>query len=98
PARRRRRLGPPYSCRVTAGAAPAKSSDADGAGLEPATYRWMRPLAVIAIGVVVTAAFNTDPVPGAHGKHLAVSAALVVFAVGTIAVVRLPIAAPIVQL
>jgi signal transduction histidine kinase len=88
----------PYSFRVTAGAATPKVSLADAAGLDPVTYRWMRPLAVVALGVVVTAAFNTDPAPGAHGQHLAVSATLVVFAVGTMAVVRLPIAPPIVQL
>jgi signal transduction histidine kinase len=37
----------------------------------------------------VTASFQTSPGPGAHGEHLAVSAALVIFAVGTIGAVRL---------
>lgn len=58
----------------------------------------MRPLAVVALGVVVTTAFNTDPTPGASGQHLAVSAALVVFAAGTIAVVRLRETPLVVQL
>jgi signal transduction histidine kinase len=70
----------------------------DAAPVDPAAYRWMRPLAVIAVGVVATAAFQTHPEPGVHGQHLAVSVALVVFAVGTMAVVRLSAAAPQVQL
>jgi signal transduction histidine kinase len=58
----------------------------------------MRPLAVAAVAVVVTTAFQTHPAPGAHGQHLAVSVALVVFAAGTIAVVRLRVAGPEAQL
>jgi signal transduction histidine kinase len=46
---------------------------------------------------VVTAAFQTQPRPGSSGDHLAVSVALLVFAAGTIAVVRLPDAGPPVQ-
>jgi len=58
----------------------------------------MRVPAVLALGFIVTTAFQTHPGPGAHGQHLAVSAALIVFAVGTIAIVRLPAAAPNIQL
>ena len=72
----------PYSFRVSS------SARADPVGA--ASYRWMRPLAVVAIGFVVTAAFQTHPGPGAHGQHLAVSASLIVFAAATIGVVRLP--------
>ena len=66
--------------------------------VDAATYRWMRPLAVVAIGFVVTAAFQTDPGPGARGQHLAVSVALIVFALATIGVVRTADAATYVQL
>lgn len=83
---------------MTAPDATLKASIADAAGLDPPTYRWMRPLAIVAIGVVVTIAFQTDPAPGARGQHLAVSAALIVFAAATIAMVRLPLAPPAVQL
>ncbi len=69
----------------------------DDAVIDPAAYRWMRPLAVVAIAVVVTAAFQTDPGPGAHGRHLAVSIALVLYVASTVAVVRLPSARPAVQ-
>jgi len=58
------------------------------------TPRWIRPLAVCVVGFVVTAAFQTQPGPGLHGVHLAVSVALVVLAVATIAAMRLPEAAP----
>jgi signal transduction histidine kinase len=77
---------------------PAAAVPAGPEGLDPPSYRWMRPLAVIAVGFVVTAAFQTDPGPGDHGRHLAVSVALIVFAAGTFAIVRLPAAAPKVQL
>jgi signal transduction histidine kinase len=53
-------------------------------------YRWMRPLAVVVVAFVVTAAFNTRPVPGLHGHHLAISAALAVFAIGTVTLIRAP--------
>ncbi len=54
----------------------------------------MRPLAVIAVAVVVTTAFHTHPGPGVDGQHLAVSAVLAMCGVGTIAVIRAPRAAP----
>jgi signal transduction histidine kinase len=73
-------------------------TEVEGAPVDAATYRWMRPLAVVAIGFVVTGAFQTHPGPGAQGQHLAVSVALIVFAVATIGVVRLPDAAPKLQL
>ena len=66
-----------------------QATEADGAPIDAATYRWMRPLAVFAVGFVVITAFQMHPAPGAHGQHLAVSVALVVFAAGTIAIVRL---------
>jgi signal transduction histidine kinase len=75
-----------------------QTTDLDGAPVDAATYRWMRPLVVFAVGFVVTTAFQTYPAPGAHGQHLAVSVALVVFAAGTIAIVRLPQAPANVQL
>ena len=54
----------------------AASACADGE-TDLAAFRWMRPLAVAAIAVVVTAAFNTHPAPGVNGEHLAVSVVLV---------------------
>ena len=54
----------------------------------------MRLLAVIAVGVVVTAAFQTRPGPGVQGQHLAVSAALAVLGVGTITAIRTSDTAP----
>jgi signal transduction histidine kinase len=59
---------------------------------EAVDYRWMRPLAIVAVAFVVTAAFNTHPAPGVEGQHLAVSVALVVFTVGTITIIRMPAA------
>jgi len=53
------------------------------------SYRWLRPLAIAATAFVVTAAFQTHPGPGTHGRHLAVSAALVALAVAMVAMVRL---------
>jgi signal transduction histidine kinase len=50
----------------------------------------MRLLAVVAVGVVVITAFQTRPAPGVHGQNLAVSAALAVLGIGTIAIIRLP--------
>jgi signal transduction histidine kinase len=58
----------------------------------------MRPVAVAAVVVVVTAALRTKPGPGLTGDHLAVTAALVVVAVGTLLVIRPPSAAPAVQM
>ncbi len=52
-------------------------------------YRWVRPLAVLAIGFVVTTAFQAHPAPGAHGQHLAVTVALVGIAAGTVGMLRL---------
>jgi len=75
----------------------AHGTEVEGAP-DAASYRWMRPLAVVLIGFVVTAAFQTHPGPGAHGQHLALSIALIVFAVATIGVVRLADAAPSLQL
>jgi signal transduction histidine kinase len=75
---------------VTSGLAPV----AGDAGVGAAGYRRMRILALVAIAVVVTAAFQTHPGPGLSGRYLAVSAALVVFAAGTMAVVRAPSAGP----
>ena len=57
-------------------------------------YRWMRPLAIVAIAVVVTGSFETHPGPGTEGRYLAVSAALILFAVGTVVVVRTPNSQP----
>jgi len=54
----------------------------------------MRPLAVAAVAVVVTAVFNTDPRPGVGGRHLAVAVALVLFTAGTVAVIRARDASP----
>jgi signal transduction histidine kinase len=54
-----------------------------------ATYRWLRPLAVVAIGFVVTTAFQIQPAPGGHGAHLGVTLALVAFAAATIGMLRL---------
>lgn len=63
-----------------------------------AAYRRMRVLAVVLIAVVVTAAFQTHPGPGISGRYLAISLAVVVFGVGTIAAIRMSSAAPRVML
>ena len=89
---------PSYTFVVSSEAAVARAATGvTTAPVDAASYRWMRLLAIIVVGVVATAAFQTHPGAGVRGQHLAVSAALVVFAVGTITVVRLP-AAPKVQL
>jgi signal transduction histidine kinase len=82
----------PYSFGVSSEAPTTSRAASDRAGISPAAYRWMRPLAVFAVGFVVTTAFQTHPPPGAHGQHLAVSVALVVLAATTVAVVRMPLA------
>ena len=66
-----------------------QATEAQGAAIDAATYRWVRPLVVFAVGFVVTTSVQTHPAPGAHGEHLAVTVALVVFAAGTVAIVRL---------
>jgi signal transduction histidine kinase len=71
--------------------------DAPGAGLDPVSFGWMRPLALAAVAVVVTAAFQSHPEPGLTGERLAVSVALLVIAAGTFAAIRLPRAAPTVE-
>jgi signal transduction histidine kinase len=70
--------------------APAAFGSASAAGIVPAAFRWMRPLAIAAIAVVVIGAFQTEPGPGAGGEHLGVSLALIVFTVGTLAFAILP--------
>jgi signal transduction histidine kinase len=57
----------------------------------------MRPLAIGALVVVVTAALRTQPGPGLTGDHLAISATLVVIAAATLAVIRPLSAAPAVE-
>jgi signal transduction histidine kinase len=74
---------------VISEALPAPGSGPHDVTLDNAAFRWMRPLAIAAIAVVVTGAFNTHPAPGLRGDHAAVSVALIAFAVGTIIVVRL---------
>lgn len=59
-------------------------------GVVPASFRWLRPLAVAVVAVVVSAAFETDPGPGTHGEHLAVTLAVAAFAAATVAAIRLP--------
>ena len=66
------------------GASPAS------AGLAPASFRWIRSLAVAVIVVVIVVAPKAHPGPGLSGAGLAISAALAVFAAGTVAVVRFP--------
>jgi len=63
----------------------------------PSTPRWIRPLAIFAVGFVVTAAFQTKPGPGLHGQHLAVSVALIGLGVSTAAIVRFPDRSPAFQ-
>ena len=78
-----------YCSGVISEALPAPGSGPHDAAVDPAAFRWMRPLAFAAIAVVVTGVVNSHPAPGVRGGHAAVSVALLVFAVGTIAVVRL---------
>lgn len=87
--RRRARAAGRTLFSVTSETASAGPSPA-AVGIDPASFRWMRPLAVAAIAVVVTAAFQTDPGPGTRGEHLAVSVAVAAFAVGTVLAIRLP--------
>ena len=61
----------------------------------PTTPRWIRPLAIFAVGFVITAAFQTTPGPGLHGEHLAVSVALLCLGLSTAAMVRLPEQSPL---
>ncbi|MFI5041139.1 MAG: sensor histidine kinase [Acidimicrobiales bacterium] len=60
----------------------------------PVSYRWVRPLAVVVIGTVVTTAFQTHPGPGAHGRHLGVTLALIGIAAGIAGAIRLRGTAP----
>jgi signal transduction histidine kinase len=53
-------------------------------GIDEASARWLRPVGLAAVAVVVAVALRTQPRPGLTGDHLAISAALVVFAVGTV--------------
>ena len=75
---------------VSSEALSAPGSTSNDSGVDPAAFRWMRPLAIVAIAVVVTAAFNTDPRPGLHGDNLLVGVALAAFVGGTLAMIRLP--------
>ena len=68
----------------------APGTSSAGAGLAPASSRWIRSLAVAVIAVVIVAAFKAHPGPGLSGDRLAISAALAVFAAGTVAVVLCP--------
>jgi signal transduction histidine kinase len=52
------------------------------------TPRLVRPLALAAVGFVVVAAFQVPPGPGVHGRHVAVTIALVGLAGATIVLVR----------
>ncbi len=67
-----------------------------GAGEEapPVTPRWIRPVAIFAVGFVITTAFQTQPGPGLRGAHLVVTVALVVLTVAAIAGMRLQDAPP----
>jgi signal transduction histidine kinase len=86
----------PYPWPVTGEVSP-RGLNALTDGFDPATARRMRPLALAAVVVVVAAASRTRPEPGLTGDHLAVFAALVVLAVGTLAAVRPLSATPAVQ-
>jgi signal transduction histidine kinase len=66
----------------------------DEAEVDRVAYRWMRPLAIMAIAIVVVIAFQTHPAPGGHGEHLVVSISLVVLGAGTVAIVGLRAATP----
>jgi signal transduction histidine kinase len=81
---------------VTCDASPT-GLQATATGLDPASARWMRPLAVAALVVVFTAALRIQPRPGLTGDHLGVTAALVVVAIGTLAVVRPVSGKPVLQ-
>ena len=74
---------------MTSEALPAPGSSPHDPTVDAAAFRWMRPLAIAAIAVVVAGAFNTHPAPGLRGDHAVVSVALIAFAAGTITVVQL---------
>jgi signal transduction histidine kinase len=48
----------------------------------------MRPLALVSVAFIATASFNISPGPGLSGRGLAMSAALVIFSVGTLTMTR----------
>jgi signal transduction histidine kinase len=54
--------------------------------------RWMRPLGVATIGVIVVLSSREDPAPALHGAGLAVTIALIAFGVSMIAILRPPAA------
>ena len=81
--------GPEAAPALDAEALPAPGSSPHDPTVDAAAFRWMRPLAIAAIAVVVAGAFNTHPAPGLRGDHAVVSVALIAFAAGTITVVQL---------
>jgi signal transduction histidine kinase len=52
---------------------------------QEAVVRWLRPLALVVMAVVVGVAFRSRPAPGLAGRHLAVSIALAGFVLGGLA-------------
>jgi signal transduction histidine kinase len=61
-------------------------------------YAWLQLICVVAIGLVVVTAFGTKPLPGLHGRHLAMSIALAVFAGGVIGIILMRTARLAIQL
>jgi len=91
---------PPYSFVVSSQFSLTAGAAASGPirGEPESANRWTRPLTVVVIGVVLTAAFQARPGPGAHGQHLAVTIAVVGIAAGALALLRLTQATPALHL
>ena len=90
------RTSAPYSLVVSSepSTAPSETCVEQAVAHALAAFRWMRPLAVVAIGFVVVTAFQARPAPGAHGEHLAVTIALIGIAAGIAGMLRLTGAGP----
>jgi signal transduction histidine kinase len=81
-----RPVSEPYPLSVTGDVAPARL-DPTCNEVDAASARWLRPVAIAAVAIVVVAALRTDPTPGLSGDHLAVSGLLLLLAVGTVAAI-----------
>ncbi len=61
------------------------------------TLRWLRPLGLVVIAVVVVAGSQTSPRPGMHGRGLAILATLIVFVLAWVGAMRARHAPPVLQ-
>jgi len=85
-----------YAMRVTAETPTFSSLEAARARQRTALRR-LRPLGLAIVAVMVVAGARSHPQPGAQGRGLAIAAALVVFTLSWLVIMRLRVAAPRVQ-